>query len=320
LIFDGYLDQSDLLYHCNLEVQMQQDSHVIALEYAALLQASKAIPQPQENEKCEAAPKIIATVPRTANESAIVKRTQQDENEKILPVRLLALVSVGDLQQEHVSSAHTAHSTLCKLHKVNPDLLKQVPPCDSCLKWAQKSKPKTARKPKKDGGTVVTVKRPLQVIHLDTGMMPIPTWNGEHYFTVIVDVLSRKVWVQLLRLKSAALPAFITLLKYLRSIKPHLRLCELRADLEHHHSGWQAAAAEWGFEIKSSSAYTEKAWLSERVIGILRPRTLATIDNAGASLKDWGYAMLHVTEVLNDQSSLILPGNATRNQIFEIEV
>jgi hypothetical protein len=108
-----------------------------------------------------------------------------------------------------------------------------LPRCDACLKWNMKAHAKTKKIKSPPLSPEMEIKGPMDRFQIDIGHMNIGTQARQFYFQVCVDIHTRRVFVQLLRLRSECGPAFEALLTRLRVQKPHLRLKVLEGDGEY---------------------------------------------------------------------------------------
>ena len=195
----------------------------------------------------------------------------------------------------------------------------QLPKCKSCLKWNAKAKPTKRRKSNKSDqkNSAEAALRPLHTVHVDKGYMPVSTWDREFYFQVIVDFCTRRIWQQRLTLKSQDFEAFKWWYKQVRAEKPNCSLVKLICDNEYDKGNFRGLAKDEGFLLSPKSAYTGKAWLAERAIGLLRKVTMPQLELASASPHDWGFSMDHAEVLLNESWTTFLPSRVTREQAWQ---
>lgn len=67
-----------------------------------------------------------------------------------------------------------------------------------------------------------------------------------------------------------------------------------------------------------TSAKTEKAWLAERAIGLLKHITFAQIKHANAPLNEWHTSLDHATFLLDQQRTVHLPQGVTRQLAWDL--
>lgn len=236
-----------------------------------------------------------------------------DQNQSFGPTFLY--ISPKQVHHEHVSRNHVAFSTIRRELGLPPSSTDEKSDCDSCLRWNTKTKPKSKKKSKNKK----KIKKVLEEVEIDIGYMNVPTWNMEFYFQVVVDVASRKFFTTLMKLKSQSFEAWQWVFKRWLTEKPHLRLGKLRGGCEYLTNVFKKHAKENGYQLDITSPHSEKAWIVERAIGLLRRATMPTIDYAGSSLRDWGFAIKDAETTLNDSRTLALPAGLTRNQAWDME-
>ena len=103
------------------------------------------------------------------------------------------------------------------------------------------------------------------------------------------------------------MPAFKFLNNHWKVTRTNFPLKLLRGDGEYGNGNWLAYSKEEGFRLYICSAHSEKAWLAERYIGMLRGITMAQLEQAGASMRDWGFAMLHADYLIGEMTTVALP-------------
>lgn len=221
---------------------------------------------------------------------------------------------VANVLLRHNACGHQSMARVARDLGANSLRAEDLPKCDACLSWNAKAKPKQNKRGKK-----VKTENVLEHLQIDLGHMPVSTWSKEFYFQVVVDIHSRMVWVHLLQKKSQDLPRFQELLSKLKILKPNSRIKIVEADGQYNTLGFNDLAKKEGFELRITSAYTQKAWFAERTIGLIRRITMPQLQVAGSSLRDWGYSMLHAVQLIVEASTRALPEKVTRIRAFQTE-
>ena len=198
--------------------------------------------------------------------------------------------------------------------------LPSVPPenelvCDDCLLW--KTKNKSIPRAKKAKPRHVT--RLLEEVEIDIGHVSCASWNRKHYFQLIVDLLSKKYFIEALTFKSQHFEAFRWIFNRWRIEKPHLALKTLRGGNEYNTKNFQQHAKENGYTIDLVPEHSGKARFVERGIGILRSMMMPMMNRAGTSHRAWVYAIEYAVTILNESTTASLPGQISRNQVWELE-
>ena len=92
-------------------------------------------------------------------------------------------------------------------------------------------------------------------------------------------------------------------MQHIKAEKPDAALQLVFCDNEYYKDNFIQLGKQEGFKMVPGSPHTGKAWIAERMIGILRNTVMPQLETAKANIKDWGYAMDH-SEVLINNSSL----------------
>ena len=218
-----------------------------------------------------------------------------------------------ELYEEHIADGHRDFNATLKDHGLPATGKESHPTCTGCEKW----KPRTAAKTSKKK-TVTTVTKHqkiasvLDIVEIDIGVMSYPTWKKEFYFQVAVDVKSRKGFISLMQLKSQSFHAFKYLYQYWSAQKPHLKLKCLRGGGEYNTKEFKEHAEQNGYVLDITSAYSEKAWIAERFIGLLRNICGPQLETAGMPMSDWGFSMEHGLHLINSHSTWYLRSTSCR--------
>ena len=260
---------------------------------------------------------VVSSLRQTKTVVRSNTRTQPPKNVPTIPTAIMVL-SPQELIHEHESGGHGGFNKIRTQHGMPVLPPAQLPKCRPCQIWNQKAAP-ISRKKKNKQTVSPTVTRVYQVISIDKAYMPVPTWDGEQWFQVIVDFLSRKVCKQRFKNKNQDFPAFEHHYKQIKAEKPNVKLQEVQCDNEYYKNNFIELGAQEGFIMSPKSAYTGKAWLAERMIGLLRRVTMPQLETASASIKDWGYSMDHAEVLLNKSHTACLPKNVTRDDVWLTE-
>ena len=136
---------------------------------------------------------------------------------------------------------------------------------------------------------------------------------------IIVDEATRYVWGLRAPLRSKALELFLNWGLQVRAEKPHLALGKLGCDNEFFHEQWISSLGDSGAIILPVSAYTEKAWIAERTIGLVKHITYAQLHHAGAPMADWIYSFDHAITLINARSTSHLPMKISRALAWKLD-
>jgi hypothetical protein len=230
----------------------------------------------------------------------------------------LLVLTAEQLLDEHYARNHQGFAGL-RNHFGMPAVPVHLHPlCDTC-KIANIKATKISRKKNSKSKIEHATCNAFEEIHWDGGTLSYATDLNEWYFGVMVDRGSRKGRLATYRLKSENFSAFRFLYMQWRNEKPHLRLKRAVVDNESDTAIFREFAAQEGFKLIVLSAYTGKAFLSERYIALYRNAAKAQLLFCGGNARDMGYALNNAEVVLNDSYSSSLPTGITRNQAWEIE-
>ena len=230
----------------------------------------------------------------------------------------LFVLTDQELMYEHNSRGHPGFNKLRREHGMTTVDAGQFPKCHHCLKWNTAAAP-TKKKRRKKKEEKIDSELPLSEVHGDIAYLTVGTWDKEHYFQILVDVKTRKIWIQLLRLKGDHFDAFAWWYGRMVVEKPHLRLKKLTVGGEHDTKRFRQLALDRGFKLNILSPHSGKAWIAERSIGLIRRVAMPQLDYAGASPHDVGWSARRSVSLLNDSHTAVLPLGLTRNKAWEYE-
>jgi hypothetical protein len=260
-----------------------------------------------------------------ASVSKSASKVNSDSETKPCPIAkdaVLMSLTAAEVFNEHRARMHTSFARIRRLfnqptiqphHELN---------CDSCKIARPKTKhKKRGRRGKKRKLAVPVVPlEALDEVQIDIGHFSFATWALEFYFQMVVDVGTRKIWVPLMRFKDESFPSFEFIHRRWRVTKPHRHLKKLTGGGEYYTKDFIAHSKLHGYLLNVLSPYTEKAWIAERMIGILRDMIMPTIHTAKTSFKYWGDCSRYAAFIINEDTTEALPDTMTRNQAWELEV
>lgn len=267
----------------------------------------------EEHVRAQAPPSASPAKPPATQE----KGAQVPQQEKFSATRAVDQLTI---LQEHYANGHDSLAKRCALAGV-PFIINGVKlQCAACQAMDPKAIPKSRKKrPTTQEKIVAQPKRPLQQLQIDIMYLQSKSWEGNSYALVVVDVLTRYFWLLFLAMRRDALGKFVLLVKQLRNQKPHLPIGTVRSDNEFFTREWVEVLAEYGIVMNPTSAVTEKAWIAERTIGLLRRISEPQMKLAGAPPRAEQSSLTHAVYLLRNKSTQVLPEGCSRAMAFHIE-
>ena len=342
-IFTATLTTSDNLYHVNATIVLQGG------ESSLMVSQGEAITPPHSDGVVNSHKEAVSTTSNQGNSGAKAVRKLSDLSNvcntapgNLAPVPPLAeiwaksscipktltvpvvkafnlFLNDAQLHDQHVARGHLAKNSIRKEFGMPIVPITLDPPCDSCLRWnttrpANKSKKKVNFDDESGKQVGVFEEWEIDIMHFS-----VPTWEGNFYVQVIVDVGSRRPFFSRFNLKSQSFHHFNVVYKKAKAEKRHKSLLLLTGGGEYDNKLFKEHEKQEGYKLNIKTAHFGKAWIAERMILTIRRAVMPTLDYAGASLNDWGFVVDHMEEVLADESTSVLPVGMSRRVAWELE-
>jgi hypothetical protein len=168
------------------------------------------------------------------------------------------------------------------------------PHCDTCSLYKGINGAK-APSIKNETTHAPTATRASERLHVDLGTSKIASRHLEFYWQLTVDRRSRKLFVQILKLKSHALPAFKTWYNREKKKNPtFFSVLYVRCDQAYNTDDWRAWFASEGITPEFTAPGDKNHFqnhVAERGIGLVRFASLSMLHFGGVSFREWPYAV-----------------------------